>query len=141
MSVLDTRTPVRDDPAPSAPDPSTPTGWFTALLRRFHFYAGLLVGPFVLVAAVTGGLYAFAPQLDESVHATALHVTASPTALSLADQVAAATRYAGGLAPVAIRPAPSSTDTTGSSSPRRRSTNPSVARSSSIPVRERSPET
>lgn len=112
MSLLDTRTPVQGDPVQNPPDPSRSTGWVTALIRRFHFYAGLLVGPFILVAAVTGGLYAFAPQLDESVHATALHVPASSTSLTLADQVAAATRYAGGAAPVAVRPAPGSTDTT-----------------------------
>jgi hypothetical protein len=38
--------------------------WFRAFLLRIHFYAGILAGPFLLIAAVTGGLYAMAPQLE-----------------------------------------------------------------------------
>ncbi len=34
------------------------------LLLRLHFYAGIFVGPFILVAAVTGLLYALVPQID-----------------------------------------------------------------------------
>lgn len=33
-------------------------------LWRWHFYAGLLVLPFILFLSVTGGLYLFKPQLD-----------------------------------------------------------------------------
>ncbi|MFC6091710.1 PepSY domain-containing protein [Saccharothrix lopnurensis] len=34
------------------------------LLRRPHFYAGVLVAPFLVVAALSGLLYALAPRLD-----------------------------------------------------------------------------
>ncbi|MEU0497652.1 PepSY domain-containing protein [Mycobacterium sp. NPDC006124] len=37
------------------------------LLLRLHFYAGVFVGPFILIAAVTGLLYALIPQIDATV--------------------------------------------------------------------------
>ncbi|WP_094288796.1 PepSY-associated TM helix domain-containing protein [Mycobacterium lehmannii] len=39
-----------------------------ALLLRLHFYAGVFVGPFILIAAVTGLLYAVIPQIDDAVY-------------------------------------------------------------------------
>lgn len=74
---------------PPAPVPRR-TG-FGALLVRLHFYAGVLVAPFLLVAAVTGLLYVFTPQLDSLVYGKELSV--APTGDSvrpLAGQVAAA---------------------------------------------------
>jgi uncharacterized iron-regulated membrane protein len=44
------------------------------LLLRVHFLAGLLVAPFLLVAATTGLLYTATPQLEELVHHDQLHV-------------------------------------------------------------------
>lgn len=38
------------------------------LLLRLHFYAGVFVGPFILIAAVTGLLYAVIPQIDDAVY-------------------------------------------------------------------------
>ncbi|MFJ1730242.1 PepSY-associated TM helix domain-containing protein [Streptomyces sp. NPDC088254] len=67
------------------------TSGFGALMARLHFYAGVLVAPFLLVAAVTGLLYTFTPQLDSLVYEkelTVAHVTGSPR--PLAAQVAAA---------------------------------------------------
>ncbi|WP_319448676.1 MULTISPECIES: PepSY-associated TM helix domain-containing protein [unclassified Mycobacterium] len=37
------------------------------LLLRMHFYAGIFIGPFILVAAITGLLYALVPQIDTMV--------------------------------------------------------------------------
>ncbi|MEU5693037.1 PepSY-associated TM helix domain-containing protein [Actinosynnema sp. NPDC020468] len=59
------------------------------LLRRLHFYAGVLIAPFVLVAALSGLLYACAPQLDALFYGDVLTVEAG-TALPVAEQVAAA---------------------------------------------------
>jgi uncharacterized iron-regulated membrane protein len=58
--------PARDTPQATRPDSRRPAdrGWFRAFLLRIHFYAGILAGPFLLIAAVTGGLYAMAPQLE-----------------------------------------------------------------------------
>lgn len=82
-------------------------GWFTALLRRLHFFAGVLVGPFILVAALSGALYAITPTLDRIVYAHELTATSNAAPLPLADQIVAAERYVGGDAtPVAVRPAP-----------------------------------
>lgn len=62
-----------------------------ALLRRLHFYAGVFVGPFILIAAVTGLLYALIPQIDAAVHRHELTVDrVGEQRLPLAEQIAAA---------------------------------------------------
>ncbi len=61
------------------------------LLRRLHFYAGVLVAPFLLVAALTGLLYSLAPQLDGVLYDDVLEVSSTSGApRPLAEQVAAA---------------------------------------------------
>ena len=40
---------------------------FKAFIARLHFYAGLFVGPFILIAALTGTLYVLTPQIAMSV--------------------------------------------------------------------------
>jgi uncharacterized iron-regulated membrane protein len=87
------------DPAPAttggeaaAPPPKArrPSG-FGALLLRLHFYAGVLVAPFLIVAAVTGLLYTVTPQLDAFVYHDQLTVAQTgDAALPLARQIAAA---------------------------------------------------
>jgi uncharacterized iron-regulated membrane protein len=86
-------------------------GWFRAFLLRIHFYAGILAGPFLLVAAITGGLYAITPQLEQVVYTTELHVPAAAKPLPLSAQVQAAINAVGGAAPVTVRPAPGPEDT------------------------------
>jgi uncharacterized iron-regulated membrane protein len=60
------------------------------LLLRLHFYAGVFVGPFVLIAAVTGLLYTVSPQLEQSVHAHELTVPVGAQRIPLAEQVSLA---------------------------------------------------
>ncbi|MFD7657398.1 PepSY-associated TM helix domain-containing protein, partial [Actinosynnema sp. NPDC059797] len=61
------------------------------LLRRLHFYAGVLVAPFLVVAALSGMLYAFAPQLDRVFYGDLLEVSSATGApRPVAEQVAAA---------------------------------------------------
>jgi len=87
--------------------------WFGALLLRLHFYAGILVGPFILVAALSGAFYAATPQLEQALYAHELHAPEADTALPLADQIEAAQVVVGGDgALVAVRPAPENGDTT-----------------------------
>ncbi|HZZ50899.1 MAG TPA: PepSY domain-containing protein [Pseudonocardia sp.] len=76
------------------------------LLMRVHFYAGLLVAPFVLVAAVTGLLYTATPQLEELVHHDQLHVSTPPGAapLGMDQQVRSAIAAVPGGAISEIRP-------------------------------------
>ncbi len=97
--------------------PAAPSTWslLRPLVLRLHFYAGVLVAPFILVAAVTGGLYAVAPQVEQVVYAHELHVRPAASAVPLADQVTAAlaARGAGSEADLlAVRPAPTPSDTT-----------------------------
>ncbi|TLQ47770.1 PepSY-associated TM helix domain-containing protein [Streptomyces marianii] len=51
----------------------TRSGWWP-LLTRLHFYAGILVAPFLLVAALTGLAYTAVPQLDQLVYSQELRV-------------------------------------------------------------------
>lgn len=60
------------------------------LFLRLHFYVGVLVAPFLLVSAVAGLLFAFAPQLDRFVYGHELVVTVHGARAPLAAQVAAA---------------------------------------------------
>ncbi|MEU2024334.1 PepSY-associated TM helix domain-containing protein [Streptomyces sp. NPDC016469] len=60
------------------------------LLLRLHFYAGVLIGPFLLVAAVTGLLYTATPQIESVVHHHELKVTPHGEPTPLAAQVEAA---------------------------------------------------
>lgn len=61
------------------------------LLRRLHFYVGVLVAPFLLVAALTGLAYTITPQLDEIAYGDQLHVAqVGSSTLPLAEQVDAA---------------------------------------------------
>lgn len=75
------------EPARAARQPSA----FGALLLRLHFYAGILVAPFLLVAALTGLAYVFAPQMERVVYADEL-VVADPggQTVPVAQQIAAA---------------------------------------------------
>ncbi|MFJ3493815.1 PepSY domain-containing protein [Streptomyces sp. NPDC086091] len=76
---------------PAAAPPARRAGGVGALLARLHFYAGVLVAPFLLVAAVTGLLYTFTPQLDSIVYDKELYVSRTgDRVLPLSEQVAAA---------------------------------------------------
>ncbi|MGV9799022.1 PepSY-associated TM helix domain-containing protein [Mycobacterium sp. NPDC003449] len=60
------------------------------LLIRLHFYAGIFIGPFILIAAVTGLLYALIPQIDTMVYRHELTVDhVGEHRIPLADQIAA----------------------------------------------------
>ncbi|WP_068798294.1 PepSY-associated TM helix domain-containing protein [Pseudonocardia sp. HH130630-07] len=75
------------------------------LVARIHFYAGLFVGPFLLVAAVTGLLYTAAPQIERWAHADALAVPVSGPERPVSDQVGAAVATQPGLPVLEVRPA------------------------------------
>lgn len=96
----------RTDPPVSRP------GSLTALARRLHFYAGVFVGPFLLIAAVTGGLYALAPSLEQLVYRDYLHVDSTGEPRPVADQIRAAQQVRPDLTVTAVRPAAHSGDTT-----------------------------
>lgn len=83
------------------------------LLVRLHFYAGVLVAPFLLVAALTGLAYTAAPQLDQLLYGDQLRVEKVGDApRPLAEQIAAArAAYPEGTVASVVTP-PSAEDTT-----------------------------
>lgn len=88
-------------------------GWLGPLLLRLHFYAAILVGPFLLISAASGALYALSPQLEKVVYAHELTAPSDAASLPLAAQVEAAQEHVGEDAQLAaVRPAPQPGDTT-----------------------------
>nr|WP_090279955.1 PepSY-associated TM helix domain-containing protein [Mycolicibacterium komanii]CRL76028.1 putative iron-regulated membrane protein [Mycolicibacterium komanii] len=80
-----TTTPTLGMPARQRPQGLRP------LLLRLHFYAGVFVGPFLLIAAITGLLYAVIPQIDDAVYKHQLTVDqVGDQRLPLAEQIRAA---------------------------------------------------
>lgn len=100
-----------ETPPSTAPATRTSFAW-RGLFLRLHFYAGVLVGPFILIAALTGVLYALTPQLESWVYSDQLRVPASSQQLPLSEQVRAAAGTSSGGDLVAVRPAPEPGDTT-----------------------------
>ena len=92
---------------------SASAGSVKAFVARLHFYAGLLVAPFLLVAAITGTLYVLTPQIEDIVYRDALVARTQGEARPLAEQAAAARAMVGpDLALFAVRPAPEAGRTT-----------------------------
>ena len=93
---VDVSTTTSTAPAPQATPNQVrragPSWWplIRPLVLRMHFYAGLLVAPFILIASVTGLLYTVAPQVEQVAYHDLTHVTPAGTTVSYADQVAAA---------------------------------------------------
>ncbi|MDK1474077.1 PepSY-associated TM helix domain-containing protein [Streptomyces sp. 549] len=85
-------TPARKLPDTPEPPARRPSGWaaLRPLVLRLHFYAGLLIAPFLLVAAVTGGLYAASFQIEKVIYSDQLSVPAADTDVPLSEQVDAA---------------------------------------------------
>lgn len=88
--------------------------WLWPLLGRLHFYIGLLVGPFLLVAALSGILYALTPQVEQAIYHDQLYTDkAGGSVLPLAVQISIAQHALGDAAePLAVRPAPEAGQTT-----------------------------
>ncbi|MGW3139376.1 PepSY-associated TM helix domain-containing protein [Streptomyces sp. NPDC001139] len=102
---------IEPDPAPAPP----PGRWapLRPLVLRLHFYAGVLVAPFLLVAAVTGFLYAGAFQAEKLLYAHELSVDAVGDAkLPVSRQVAAAREVHPEGTVSAVRPSPQADATT-----------------------------
>lgn len=98
--------------APPSTAPPTATRSPRPFIMRLHFYAGVLVAPFILVAAVTGALYALAPTLESVVYRDVLTVEPGGAALSLTDQATAARAAFPDLVMAGVRPAPGPADST-----------------------------
>lgn len=102
-----------DSPAAPARERAAGRSAWLALITRLHFYIGLFVGPFILVAAVTGTLFVLTPQIENLLYADQLRTASTGPAQPLASQVQAAqARIGAGSRLFAVRPAPGPGDTT-----------------------------
>ncbi|MEW1931620.1 PepSY domain-containing protein [Rhodococcus sp. NPDC079359] len=98
------------DPSPPTP-PDRPRSW-RPLIMRLHFYAGILVAPFILIATISGGLYAVAPTIEQLVYRDYVHVDTTGPAVPVAQQIRAAQAERPDLTVAAVRPAAEAGDTT-----------------------------
>jgi uncharacterized iron-regulated membrane protein len=101
---------------PDAAPRKAPERGTWALLRplvlRIHFWAGVLVGPFLLVAALTGLVYTLMPSLEPIVYRDELTVPASDAQVPLSDQVRTGLDAMPGTELSSVRPGATPTDTT-----------------------------
>lgn len=86
--------------------------WLRPLVLRVHFWAGVVVGPFLLVAALTGLAYTAMPSLEPLVYRDQLTVPAAATQVPLAEQIRVGTAAMPGTDLRAVRPGATPTDTT-----------------------------
>ena len=106
LPAMTTTSPPATAASPTARTATATPSALHAVLLRLHFYIGLFVGPFVLVAALTGTLYVLTPQIESHLYATQLYNQSSGQARPLAEQVAAAQAFLGPQARLfAVRPA------------------------------------
>ncbi|MEU3611804.1 PepSY-associated TM helix domain-containing protein [Streptomyces sp. NPDC006872] len=101
-------------PQAAAPAPKSRGPWapLRPLVLRLHFYAGLFVAPFVLIAAVTGFLYAGAFQAEKLLYSQELTVPVGDTKLPISEQVDAARKAHPEGTVSAVRPSPEDDATT-----------------------------
>lgn len=85
---------------------------FRPLLARLHFFIGVFVGPFILIVAVTGLMYAATPTIEQFVYRDTLTVTPVGSSLPLSEQVSVAKETLNGGNLVEVRPATNPDDVT-----------------------------
>jgi uncharacterized iron-regulated membrane protein len=54
---------------------------------RWHFYAGLIFAPFLLILAVTGSIYLFAPQIEQQLYTKYYEVEAQGEKIPASEQI------------------------------------------------------
>ncbi|MGW6421400.1 PepSY-associated TM helix domain-containing protein [Nocardia sp. NPDC055053] len=117
MSITDTRPAEEPTSAPPESGGRSRSGTrrgtrLYPLAMRLHFYAGIFVAPFILIAALTGALYAIAPTIEGFVSRDLLQVDTAGPDQALSAQVGAAVAAKPDLTLVAVAPAPSDGETT-----------------------------
>ncbi|WP_233243322.1 PepSY-associated TM helix domain-containing protein, partial [Caulobacter sp. HMWF025] len=80
------------------PETTAPAGEVYRAFWRWHFYAGLLVLPVLMLMALTGGLYLFKDELTAVVHRPLAVVAEGPAATTPTAWIAAAETATGGTA-------------------------------------------
>lgn len=106
MTHIDSARPLADPEKAPEPTATTPQAQHTtdgagaalrALARRVHFYAGLFIGPFLLIAAVSGFFYALSPSIEKVVYHDLTTASSSEHNVGLDTQVATARQVFPGL--------------------------------------------
>lgn len=97
-------------PTSTRPEAAThpPRSWWRhwrPLLVRMHFYGGVLVAPFIVVACLSGLLWTFTPQLERAIYRDLLVVAPQSQTVGIDAQVAAARAARPGQTLVAVDPA------------------------------------
>ncbi len=72
-----------------------PAGSFYRVVWRWHFYAGMIIAPVLLVVAATGALYIFRDEIESIIHAELLYTTPADTRVSYDKQLEIAKAAAG----------------------------------------------
>lgn len=91
----------------------TTRSWFIPLAMRIHFYIGFFVGPFLLIAALSGIFYALTPQIESRLYAPQLYNDSTGPVLPLKQQIMAAQAIAPSKASLsAVRPSPTEGENT-----------------------------
>ena len=67
---------------------------YYSLFWRWHFYAGLIVAPFALILAITGGIYLFQPEIEHGLYKDRLYIAQPHTGTVNHDAVIQAARTA-----------------------------------------------
>jgi uncharacterized iron-regulated membrane protein len=100
--------PFRTMATPRAPSPMTappkPLSDAYRAVWRWHFYAGLLVMPFLMLLALTGGLYLFKDEIDQAVYRPMIQIPSSQAHAAPEAWVAAAEKICGGRAASILMP-------------------------------------
>ncbi|MDX3311755.1 PepSY domain-containing protein [Streptomyces sp. ME08-AFT2] len=99
---------AEEAPQSAAPEPRTHGPWaaLRPLVLRLHFYAGVFVAPFLLVAAATGFLYAASFQAEKLLYAHEMTVPVGDAKLPISQQVDAARKAHPEGTVSAVRPSP-----------------------------------
>ncbi|MDT0266697.1 PepSY domain-containing protein [Streptomyces sp. DSM 44915] len=91
MTTATPDTPASPEPPPEEDRPAGPrSASLRPLVLRLHFYAGLLVAPFLFVAAFSGLLYAGSVQVEKLVYDHELSVPVGDAHRPVDEQIAAA---------------------------------------------------
>ena len=86
---------------------------FFSFLLRLHSLIGLIVGPFIIIAAITGAAYAVSFATEDWLYKKILFVDSQPTSHALSEQVAVTKDILNnGYELVALRPAATAGQTT-----------------------------
>ncbi|MGQ0777566.1 MAG: PepSY-associated TM helix domain-containing protein [Pseudonocardiales bacterium] len=104
--MIESFAPLRDPQNGSPPARGSTWALLRPVMLRVHFFAGVLVAPFLAVLCLTGLAYVFTPQLNDVVYQDELIVDQpGGSARPLVDQVAAALAATPGATLSAVEPA------------------------------------